>query len=164
MKIAITCSICVAPMKRQLLFLILCGRKNIFCPRATTRWPTRTTNATYKICSMVWGEGPSSRDVKELTDHEIANLPVQEVNKLLRTIPWEEARRLRKRRRTLKNRGYSLSCRLRKQREHNDVINENISFKNLHRELIELAKNYSNLLNPTNDLVTQTFTLEIVSF
>ena len=79
--------------------------------------------------STSWDEGPSSRDVKELTDHEKANLPVQEVNKLLRTIPWKEAARIRKRRRTLKNRGYSLNCRLRKQRDQEDLINKNISLK-----------------------------------
>ena len=67
--------------------------------------------------------------MNELTDQEIANLPVQELNKLLRHLPWEEAARIRKRRRNLKNRGYSLSCRLRKQREHEDLIKENTSLK-----------------------------------
>ena len=76
-----------------------------------------------------WDEGTSSREVKEITDQEIANLPVQELNKRLRNVPWEEAARIRKRRRNLKNRGYSLSCRLRKQREHEDLINENTSLK-----------------------------------
>ena len=76
-----------------------------------------------------WDEGPSSREVKEITDQEIANLPVQELNKLLRNVPWEEAARIRKRRRNLKNRGYSLSCRLRKQRVQEDLINENTSLK-----------------------------------
>ena len=79
--------------------------------------------------SVSRGEGPNSRDVNKITDHEIANLRVQELNKLLRNLPWEEAARIRKRRRNLKNRGYSLSCRLRKQREHEDLINENTSLK-----------------------------------
>ena len=77
-----------------------------------------------------WGEEPSPRDVKEITDQEIANLRVQELNKILRKVPWEEAARIRKRRRNLKNRGYSLRCRLRKQREQKDLINENNSLKN----------------------------------
>ena len=76
-----------------------------------------------------WDEGPSCREVKEITDQEIANLPVQELNKHLRNVPWEEAARIRKRRRNLKNRGYSLSCRLRKQREQEDLINENTSLR-----------------------------------
>ena len=76
-----------------------------------------------------WDEGPSTRDVKEITDQEIANLRVQELNKLLRNVPWDEAARIRKRRRKLKNRGYSLTCRLRKQREQEDLISENTSLK-----------------------------------
>ena len=76
-----------------------------------------------------WDGEPSAPDVKDIRDEEIANLPVQELNKLLRNVPWEEAARIRKRRRSLKNRRYSLSCRLRKQREQEDLINENISLK-----------------------------------
>ena len=71
----------------------------------------------------------SSRDAKEITDEEIANLRVSELNKYLRKIPWDEAARIRKRRRNLKNRGYALTCRLRKQQEHEDLINENTSLK-----------------------------------
>jgi len=70
--------------------------------------------------SRSWGVGLSTIGVKEITDQEIANLPVQELNKLLRNVPREEAARIRKRRRNLKNRGYSLSCRLRKHQRHND--------------------------------------------
>ena len=76
-----------------------------------------------------WGEKSSTRDVKEITDEEIANLRVSELNKRLRKIPWDEAARIRKRRRNLKNRGYALTCRLRKQREQEDLINENTSLK-----------------------------------
>ncbi|XP_020616851.1 transcription factor Maf-like [Orbicella faveolata] len=77
-----------------------------------------------------WDGGPSTPDAKAvITDEEVANLPVQELNKLLRNVPWEEAARIRKRRRNLKNRGYSLSCRLRKQREQEDLINENTSLR-----------------------------------
>jgi len=79
--------------------------------------------------SRSWGEGPRSGDVKEITDQEIANLSVQELNKRLRNVPWDEVKRIRKRRRNLKNRSYSLSCRLRKLQERKDLINENTSLK-----------------------------------
>ena len=69
--------------------------------------------------------GPRS----SITDEEIANLRVQELNKILRNVSWDEAARIRKRRRNLKNRGYSLSCRLRKQREQEDLMDENTSLK-----------------------------------
>ena len=87
---------------------------------------------------------PSATDAKGITDEEVANLPVQELNKLLRNVPWEEVARIRKRRRNLKNRGYSLSCRLRKQREQVDLINENTSLKkqveNIKWKLIKVWK------------------------
>ena len=79
--------------------------------------------------SELWGEEPSTRDAKQITDEEIENLRVSELNKRLRKIPWDEAARIRKRRRNLKNRGYALTCRLRKQREQEDLINENTSLK-----------------------------------
>ena len=76
-----------------------------------------------------WDGESSTPDAKAITDQEIVNLPVQELNKLLRNVPWQEAVRIRKRRRNLKNRGYSLSCRLRKQQEQAGLINENTSLK-----------------------------------
>jgi len=75
------------------------------------------------------GESVSPREAKEISDEEIKNLRVKELNKLLRNIPSEEAAKIRKRRRNLKNRGYALSCRLRKQRQHEDLINENTLLK-----------------------------------
>ena len=75
------------------------------------------------------GESVSPREAKEISDEEIKNLRVKELNKLLRNISSEEAAKIRKRRRNLKNRGYALSCRLRKQRQHEDLINENTLLK-----------------------------------
>ena len=75
-------------------------------------------------------ESSGPLDAKEISDEEIKNLRVQELNKLLRNIPWDEAMKIRRRRRNLKNRGYALTCRLRKQREHEDLMNENTLLKN----------------------------------
>ena len=69
------------------------------------------------------------KDVKILNDEEIANMRVQELNRFLRNVPWDEAKKIRKRRRNLKNRGYALTCRLRKQQEQEDLINENTSLR-----------------------------------
>lgn len=68
-------------------------------------------------------------DVRKLTDEEIASMRVRELNRLLRNVPGNEAMKIRKRRRNLKNRGYALTCRLRKQQEHEDLINENTSLR-----------------------------------
>lgn len=69
------------------------------------------------------------QQAKEISDEEIKNLRLKELNKRLRNVPWEEAAKIRKRRRNLKNRGYALNCRLRKQREHEDLMNENTLLK-----------------------------------
>ena len=83
-------------------------------------------------------------DVKEISDEEIQSLRMQELNKLLRDLPRDQAARIRKRRRNLKNRSYALTCRLRKQREHEDLINENTSLK---RELEDERRKLKNVWN-----------------
>lgn len=65
------------------------------------------------------------RKIKDLSDEEIKNLRVQELNKLLRGMPREEAAKIRRRRRNLKNRGYALTCRKRRQQFQEDLFNEN---------------------------------------
>lgn len=65
------------------------------------------------------------RSIPEIGDEEIKNLPVQELNKLLRTLPQDEAAKIRQRRRNLKNRGYALTCRQRRLQLQEDLINEN---------------------------------------
>ena len=74
-------------------------------------------------------ESLNPQQAKKISDEEIKNLRLKELNKRLRNIPWEEAAKIRKRRRNLKNRGYALNCRLRKQREHEDLMNENTLLK-----------------------------------
>lgn len=74
-------------------------------------------------------ENSYQRDVTVISDEEIQNLRVKELNKLLRNIPLEEAAKIRKRRRNLKNRGYALNCRMKKQRVYEDLTNENTLLK-----------------------------------
>lgn len=71
----------------------------------------------------------SQRDATEISDEEIINLRLKELNRRLRNIPFEEAAKIRKRRRNLKNRTYALNCRLKKRRVHEDLINENTQLK-----------------------------------
>lgn len=67
----------------------------------------------------------TQRKIKDLSDEEIKNLRVQDLNKLLRGIPREEAVKIRRKRRNLKNRGYALTCRRRRQQFQEDLFNEN---------------------------------------
>lgn len=65
------------------------------------------------------------RNIEEISDEEIKNLRVQELNKLLRGVPRDEAVKIRRKRRNLKNRGYALRCRMRRQQFQKDLFNEN---------------------------------------
>ena len=65
------------------------------------------------------------RNIEEISDEEIKNLRVQELNKLLRGVPRDEAVKIRRKRRNLKNRGYALRCRVRRQQFQEDLFNEN---------------------------------------
>lgn len=49
--------------------------------------------------------------IENFTEEDLANLPIQELNKHLRNLPNDEAQKIRKRRRSLKNRGYATSAR-----------------------------------------------------
>jgi len=65
------------------------------------------------------------RNIEEISDEEIKNLRVQELNKLLRGVPRDEAKKIRRKRRNLKNRGYALKCRMRRQQFQEELSNEN---------------------------------------
>lgn len=59
-----------------------------------------------------------------LTDAELESLPVRELNLILRSLPKDEAKLLKNRRRTLKNRGYAQSCRHKRVNERDDLYLE----------------------------------------
>jgi len=65
------------------------------------------------------------RNIEEISDEAIENLRVPELNKLLRGVPRDEAVKIRRKRRNLKNRGYALRCRMRRQQFQEDLFNEN---------------------------------------
>lgn len=64
-------------------------------------------------------------NIEEIGDEEIKNLRVQELNKLLRGMPRDEAAKIRRKRRNLKNRGYALTCRIRRQQFQEELFKEN---------------------------------------
>jgi hypothetical protein len=77
------------------------------------------------------------RIVDQMTDKELTNLPVRELNKQLRNLPKNDALKLRRRRRSLKNRGYALNCRNKRLSENDELQNEN---QRLQQEVKELAE------------------------
>lgn len=51
---------------------------------------------------------------EHISDDDLIKLPIRELNKRIRHLPKEEVKNIRKRRRSLKNRGYATSCRQRR--------------------------------------------------
>lgn len=99
-----------------------------------------------------------------LTDQELLNLSVPELNRHLKGLNGEEVKALKQRRRTLKNRGYAASCRvkrltqkeeldLKKQQLRHDV--EKISRENsiLSAELEILQQKYDDLEKFSKSLI-----------
>ena len=51
---------------------------------------------------------------EHISDDDLIKLPIRELNKRIRHLSKEEVKKIRKRRRSLKNRGYATSCRQRR--------------------------------------------------
>lgn len=85
-------------------------------------------------------EEPSKDDAADsinLSDGELETLDVKSLNRLLRSLPKEEAARLKQRRRTLKNRGYAHNCRHKRVNERDELSCE---VKELRRQVEILQK------------------------
>lgn len=71
-----------------------------------------------EACSPA-SSGPQSPQLlsdsnEHISDDDLIKLPIRELNKRIRHLSKEEVKKIRKRRRSLKNRGYATSCRQRR--------------------------------------------------
>jgi len=84
----------------------------------------------------------SAQDSSEhITDDALVSLPVKDLNQLLRRLPKAEAQRMRKRRRSLKNRSYATSCRQRRAALKQGLQTQNDRLKAQLRETKETLSN-----------------------
>lgn len=74
---------------------------------------------------------------EQLTDFEVATLPIRELNIRLRNLPQAEVLQIRKRRRSLRNRDYATNCRRRRAAVKESLLTENQQLRDHLREANE---------------------------
>lgn len=112
-------------------------------------------DASSTISSDTFDSEPQSPQVlhdSHITDDELVTLPIRELNKRLRSLPKAEVQSIRKRRRSLKNRGYATSCRQRRV-----ALKENLETQNKHlkQEIRETKAKLSNAIKDRDTYKTK---------
>lgn len=93
------------------------------------------------IVKRVKKEEGSGKDIN-LTDEVLVNLPVKDLNTVLRGYSDDEIYRIKQRRRTLKNRGYAQNSRTKRVRQKEDL---EVERQQLQADLEQLARENDNL-------------------
>lgn len=78
---------------------------------------------------------------EHITDDALVSLPMKDLNQRLRRVSKAEAQRMRKRRRSLKNRAYATSCRQRRAALKESLQTQNNRLKAQLRETKEILSN-----------------------
>lgn len=79
----------------------------------------------------------SSTPGEQITDFEVATLPIRELNRRLKNRPQAEILQIRKRRRSLRNRNYATNCRRRRAALKESLLTENQQLRDQLREANE---------------------------
>ncbi|XP_072124498.1 transcription factor MafK isoform X1 [Mobula birostris] len=84
----------------------------------------------------------AGENVPTLSDQELVSMTVRELNQHLRGLSKEEIVQLKQRRRTLKNRGYAASCRVKRVTQKEELQRQRTD---LQQEVAKLAQENANM-------------------